>query len=66
VRAIAFSPDGTILANGTIKFWDLQSYNCLRTLIGERPYERMNISYVQGLTEAQKANFRALGAIEES
>jgi hypothetical protein len=35
-------------------------------LIGERPYERMNISHVHGLTEAQKANLRALGAIEES
>jgi WD40 repeat protein/transcriptional regulator with XRE-family HTH domain len=68
VRWVTFSPDGNILASsgddGTIKFWDAQTYDCFKTLIGERPYERMNISHVQGLTEAQKANLKALGAIE--
>jgi hypothetical protein len=29
-----------------------------------RPYERMNITGVKGLTEAQKATLKALGAIE--
>ncbi len=28
------------------------------------PYERMNITGVTGLTEAQKANLKALGAVE--
>jgi WD40 repeat protein len=36
IKAIAFSPDGTALASGsfdrTIKLWDLQTLNCLRTL----------------------------------
>ena len=67
VRWVAFSPDGTTLAScsddGTIKCWNAQSYDCFKTLIGERPYERMNISHVQGLTEAQQANLKALGAI---
>lgn len=31
----------------------------------DRPYERLNISGVQGLTEAQRASLVALGAIEE-
>ena len=31
---------------------------------GERPYEGMNISGVTGITEAQKASLKALGAIE--
>ncbi len=70
VRWVAFSPGGHTLAtssdDGTIKFWDVQTFDCLKTLIGERPYERMNISHVQGLTEAQKANLRALGALEEN
>ena len=51
--------------DGTIKLWDIQTALCLKTLISERPYERMNIAHVQGLTEAQKANLEALGAIEE-
>jgi WD40 repeat protein/transcriptional regulator with XRE-family HTH domain len=68
VRWVTFSPCGNTIAScsddGTIKCWDAQTYGCFKTLIGERPYERMNISHVQGLTEAQIANLKALGAIE--
>jgi transcriptional regulator with XRE-family HTH domain len=38
---------------------------CLQTLRADRPYERMNITGATGLTEAQKASLRALGAVEE-
>jgi WD40 repeat protein len=69
VRQVTFSPDGNTLASssddGTIKLWDIQTATCLKTFISEKPYERMNITHVQGLTEAQKANLEALGAIEE-
>ena len=34
------------------------------TLRGERPYERMDISKVTGVTEMQKASLKTLGAIE--
>jgi hypothetical protein len=37
----------------------------LQTLIAERPDERKNIAHFRGLTETQKTNLRALGAIEE-
>jgi hypothetical protein len=37
----------------------------LYTLRSDRPYERMNITQVKGLTEVQKATLRSLGAIEE-
>ena len=36
----------------------------LRTLRRDRPYERLEITGIQGLTEAQKATLRALGAVE--
>ncbi len=69
VRSVAFSPDGTTLASGSsdgmIKFWNLRTGECLSTLRGERPYERMNITSVTGLTESQKVTLKALGAIED-
>ena len=48
------------------KVWDLESGVLLRTLRRDRPYERLTITGVKGLTEAQKATLRALGAIEEA
>ncbi len=68
IASITFSPDGQILASGshdgTIKLWDVQTGECLKMLRSDRPYERINITGVTGLTEAQKASLRALGAID--
>lgn len=68
VRSVAFSPDGKFFLSGgddgAVKLWDSQTFQCLRTFVGERPYERMNISDARGLTDAQKAALKALGAIE--
>ncbi len=50
--------------DGALKLWDSQTFQCLRTFMGERPYERMNISDARGLTDAQQAALRGLGAIE--
>jgi hypothetical protein len=36
----------------------------LKTLRSDRPYEGMNITGVTGITDAQKATLKALGAIE--
>ncbi|MBD2520675.1 hypothetical protein H6G93_38215 [Nostoc sp. FACHB-973] len=49
----------------TIKLWDTQTGVCLKTLRADRPYEGMNITEVTGITEAQKATLKALGAIEQ-
>ena len=51
--------------DGAINMWDLESGKHLRTLRRDRPYERLDISGVQGLTDAQQATLRALGAIED-
>ncbi len=37
----------------------------MKTLKPDRPYERMNITRVTGLTEAQKASLEALGAVKD-
>jgi hypothetical protein len=44
---------------------DAENGECLKTLRLDRPYERMNITGVTGLSEAQKASLRALEAVEE-
>lgn len=66
VWSVAFSPDGNLLAScgddGTIRLWSVVSGDCLKVFHSERPYERMDISYVKGLTDAQKAALITLGA----
>ena len=68
VASVAFHPQGRIFAScsndQTIKLWDAETGICLSTLKNERPYERMNIRGVVGITEGQKATLKALGAIE--
>jgi predicted NACHT family NTPase len=70
VYSVVFSPDGATLASastdGTIKLWCVKTGECLKTLINERPCERMNITGVKGLTEAEIASLKALGAVEDT
>ena len=51
--------------DGTIKFWQPETGMCVKTLRAPRPYEEMNITRLSGLTEAQQATLKALGAIEQ-
>jgi WD40 repeat protein len=70
IRSLKVSPDGSLLAScgddAAITLWDLHSGQYVRTLRRDRPYERLNITGIRGLTQAQKATLRALGAREES
>jgi len=70
VRSLSVSPDGKMLAScgddNTIQVWDLQSGEQLRMLRRDRPYERLDITEIRGLSEAQKTTLRALGAIEDA
>ena len=69
VHSLKMSPDGSILAScgddGAIRLWSLDSGEPLQTLRRDRLYERLNITGIRGLTEAQQASLRALGAVED-
>ncbi|GAB4376184.1 MAG: NB-ARC domain-containing protein [Elainellaceae cyanobacterium] len=74
VNSVAWCPAswasdyGSVLASSsadeTIKLWNIETGECLKTLRADRPYEGMNITGVTGITEAQKATLKALGAID--
>jgi WD40 repeat protein len=51
-------------ADATIRLWDVETGKCTHILRSPRPYEGMNIWNIQGLTDAQQINLKALGAIE--
>jgi WD40 repeat protein len=66
VWSLSLTPDDRTLLSGswdeTINRWDLATEECLQTLRPARPYEGMIITEVMGLTEAEVATLKALGA----
>lgn len=70
VQSVQRSPDGTKLVScgddGAIVLWDIFSGDMLQTMRRDRPYERLNITGVKGLTKAQITTLHTLGAIEQT
>jgi WD40 repeat protein/predicted ATPase len=70
IWGVAFAVDGRLLASGdqdgTITLWDASRSSLLHTLRLERPYERLDITGVYGVTEAQQAALLALGAVDHA
>ena len=68
VVSVHIRSDETSIASssedGTLKLWSFAKGWLLNTLRIDRPYERMNIDNVTGMTTAQKQTLRVLGAVE--
>lgn len=61
--------ESPILVSGshdtTIKLWDITTGICLQTLSSDPLYKGMRITGIKGVTKAQKATLRTLGAVEQ-
>jgi WD40 repeat protein len=70
VWSVALNTDGQLLASGsqdgTVRLWDTRSGAPLRALRGDRRYERMKITGLSGITQAQRDALLALGAIDRA
>jgi WD40 repeat protein len=70
VDAMKRSPDGTLLVisqvDGQILVYDVLTGDVVKTMRSDRPYERLDITGVWGLTDAQKTTLIELGAFENA
>ncbi|MFM7426736.1 MAG: NACHT domain-containing protein [Elainella sp.] len=67
VQSLAFSADSQYLVSGsedeTIRLWSVTQQSCWQTLRVARPYEGLNLTGATGLTAAQIATLKLLGAV---
>ena len=70
VYDVAMSGDGLALASGsldgTVKLWDPTTFTLTQTIRPDRRYERMDITGLTGITDAQRATLLALGAVDHA
>src|SRR5207302_3165569 len=68
VWCVAMSGQGQVVASGSfdgsLRLWNGTTGTSLRTLVGDRRYERMDITGLTGITDAQRGVMGALGAVE--
>jgi WD40 repeat protein/transcriptional regulator with XRE-family HTH domain len=69
IQSLRASPDSRLLASGgddgALQIWQLDNGEHVATLRRDRPYERLNITGIKGLTDAQKLMLKMLGAVEQ-
>ncbi len=53
-------------ADGAVRLWDTAEGSPLRVLRVDRRYERLDITGLSGVTEAQRRALLALGAVDRS
>ena len=67
INSLNYSPDGKLLVSGggdeTIKIWDLIIGACVFTYQPSMPYRGMNISEINGLSDAAIGSLKLLGAV---
>jgi WD40 repeat protein/transcriptional regulator with XRE-family HTH domain len=67
VYSVAFGDEGHLLASGgldaTVRLWSTRNRQLIRTLHPDRRYERMDITELAGITDAQRETLTSLGAI---
>jgi WD40 repeat protein/predicted ATPase/transcriptional regulator with XRE-family HTH domain len=69
VHALKRGPDGRLAScgnDGAIVLWDAITGERLQTLRRDRPYERMQIAGLAGVSDLQRAELIALGAVERA
>jgi WD40 repeat protein len=68
VRSVSLSADGHLLASGgwdgIVQVWEAPGGAHARMLRAERCYERLDITGLVGITEAQRSALLALGAVD--
>lgn len=48
-----------------IQIWEMESGDHVTTLRRDRPYERLDITGLKGLTDAEKLALKMMGAVEQ-
>jgi WD40 repeat protein len=70
VFGVSLSADGQLLASGggdrTTRLWETSSGMCVATLQDEACYQRLDITGLTGMSDAQRVALLALGAVEHS
>ena len=70
VWGVELSQDGRQVVSGgddgNVRVWDVKTGACLRTLSIDRRYQRVDITGLTGITDAQRSALLALGAFDSS